>query len=99
MFRVYKGSAPDTLNEVFPLNPDSSCRLRNQQTFATRPIHTVHYGSNSLGYLGPKIQELVPGDIKNFGTLRAFKVSIKSWLPENCPCRLSKRYVYEVGFI
>ena len=99
MFRVYKGSASDVLNEVFPLNPDTSYSLRNQQTFATRTIQTVHYRSNSLSSLGPKTWEMVPSDIKNLGTVKAFKFPIKSWLPENCSCRLCKLYVYQVDLL
>ena len=49
MLRVYMERAPDILNGVFPLNPESlkvwkSGSLRNQQMFATRPIQAVHYG-------------------------------------------------------
>ena len=53
--------------------------FHNQQTFATRPMHAVNYGSN---YLGPKIWEMVPSDVKNLGTVKAFKFVIKRWLPE-----------------
>lgn len=35
--------------------------------FGTRPTYTVHYGSNWLSYLGPKIWENVPSDVKNQG--------------------------------
>ena len=64
IFSVYTKSASKFLNEVFSLNPELSYSLRNQQTFATRPIHTVHYGSNMLSYLGPKIWKKVSSDIK-----------------------------------
>ena len=57
LFRVYTGSATDTLNEVFPLKPPSNYNLRNQQEFTIRPVKTVHYGVNSLAYLGPRIWE------------------------------------------
>ena len=46
MFRVYARSAPDILNKVFLLTPELSYSLRNQQTFATRHVSTVHYGSD-----------------------------------------------------
>ena len=49
MFRRYTERAPDILNEVFPLNPEllrvwKIESLRNQETVATRPKQTVHYG-------------------------------------------------------
>ena len=64
MFRVYTGSATDILNEVFPLKPPSNYNLRNQYEFTVRVIKTVHYGLNSLAYLGPRIQELLPNNLK-----------------------------------
>ena len=65
MFSVYIGTASNFSTEEYPLNPESSYSLRNQQTFATRPIHTIHYGSNSLSYVGPKIWKIVPSNVKN----------------------------------
>ena len=85
MFRVFTGSAPDILNEMFPLNPESSYILRNQQTFSTRSIHILHYGSNSLIYLEPKIWEMVPSDVKNLGTVRDFKLVSKRWATRKLP--------------
>ena len=56
MFRVYTGSATDILNEAFPLKPPSNYSLRNQPEFTVRAIKSVHYGLNSLAYLGPRIR-------------------------------------------
>ena len=65
MFQFYTGNAPNILNEGCLLNAESSYSLRNQQTFVTRPIHAVHYASNSLSYIGTKIWEMAPSDTKN----------------------------------
>ena len=83
--RVYAGSVRNILNEVFPLNPESSYSLRNQQKFATRPIHTVHYASNLLSYKGLIICEMVPSDLKNWGTMKAFKFAIKMLATRELP--------------
>ena len=99
MFRVYTESATDILNEAFPLKPTSNYNLRNQQEFTIRPMKTVHYGLNSLAYLGPKIRELLPNHLKRLESVEAFKSKIKSWKPENCSCRICKPYIYQAGFI
>ena len=49
MFRGYTESGLNILNEVLPLNPEllrvwKIESLNNQETFATRPKQTVHYG-------------------------------------------------------
>ena len=98
MFRVYTGSATDILNELFPLKPPSNYNLRNQPEFIVRPIKTVHYGLNSLAYLGPRMWELIPNNMKRLESVEAFKSKIKGWVPENSPCRICKPYIYQVGF-
>ena len=66
-------SVTDILNEVFPLKPPSNYNLRNQPEFTTRPVKTVHYGLNSLAYLGPRIIELLSNTFKRLESVEAFK--------------------------
>ena len=99
MFRVYTGSATDILNELFPLKLHSNYNLRNQPEFIVRPIKTAHYGLNSFAYLGPRIWELLPNNLKRLESVEAFKSKIKGWIPENGPCRICKPYIYRVDFI
>ena len=87
MFRVDTGSTTDFLNEVFPLKQPSNYNLRNQQEFTLRPMKSVHYGLNSLSYLGPRIWELLRNNLKRLESVEAFKSKIKSWISENYPCR------------
>ena len=82
-----------------PLKPPSNCNLTNQQEFSIRSKKTVHYGLNSLAYLGPRIWELLPNNLKISESVEAFKPKIKSWIPENHPCRICKPYIYQMGFI
>ena len=51
---------------------------------------TVHYGLQSVKYLGPKLWELVLKSTKVSNSLSKFKKLIKSWKPQACPCRLCK---------
>ena len=84
---------------MFPLKPPSNYNLRNQQEFTIRPIKTVHYGLNSLAYVGLRIWELLPNNLKRLESVEAFKSKSKSWILENCLCRICKPYIYQVGFI
>ena len=98
MFKTYTGMAPQIMNEVFPRNYILNYNLRRHPEFASRAINTVHYGSESLSFLGPKIWEMLPVDLKNSDSLDSFKSGIKNWRPQECPCRLCKRYIHRVGF-
>ena len=70
-----------------------------EQKITVRPIKTVHYGFNSLTYLGPIIQELLLNNLKRLESVEAFKPKIKDWIPENCPCKICKPYIYQKSFI
>ena len=98
MFKTYTGKAPQIMNEVFPRNCASIYNLRHHPEFASRAINTVHYGSESLSFLRPKIWEMLPLDLKNSNSLDSFKSEIKNWGPQECPCRIYKSFIYEVGF-
>ena len=99
IYKVKNGIAPDIMNDIFELqNPSYNLRSSCNQ-FRRENVQTVHYGIQSVRYLGPKIWELVPNDIKYSNSLSKFKKLIKSWKPEACPCRLCKTYIAQVGFI
>ena len=76
MFSIYAMGSFDFINEI-------SRRLlqglyRNQQKFATRPMQTVHYGSNLLNYLGLinylvlNIKKMVSRKIRNLINVDTF---------------------------
>ena len=52
---------------------------------------------NHLGFLGPKIWEMLPLDLKNSDFLDSFKSEIKNWRPQEWPFRFCKRYIQQVG--
>ena len=86
------------VKELFPLSTHAY-NLRFTYEFKLKNIKTVRYGTESLSFLGPKIWELVPLEIKSSQSLEEFKKKIKSWIPENCPCGLYKTYLHHVGFM
>ena len=87
-----------TDNEKYFQNP--SCNLRSScNQFRRENIKTVHYSLLPVRYLGPKIWELVPNNIKCNKSLSKYKKLIKSWKLEAWPCRLCKTYISLVGFI
>ena len=74
--------------------------FRSEATYFKREnVKTTHYGIQSVRYLGPKIWDMVQNNIKNCNSLNKFKNSIKSWKPTECPCRLCKKYIAQIGFI
>ena len=90
---------PDITKDVFPLNTSSNYYIKNRLTFYTRPVKPVYKGIESLSYFAPKILELILKSIKSIYLLPAFKIAIKQQKPKDCPCRLCRTYILQVGFV
>ena len=73
--------------------------FRHRSDFIVPFARTVYHGTKTISYLGPKIWDIVPSELKKAQSLNSFKKSIRKWAPDNCPCRLCKRFVNGVGFM
>ena len=99
IYKVKNGIAPGIMNDIFELqNPSYNSRSSCNQ-FRRKNVKTINYGIQSVRYLGPKIWELIPNNIKYSNSLSKFKKLIKLWKLEACPCRLCKTYIAQVAFI
>ena len=98
IYKVLNGLSPSILNDIFvpALYPYN---FRRQNTLQRRRVKSVRYGTESLSFLGPKIWDIIPQNIKQSKTVEIFKSKIKTWIPLECPCRLCKVYVQNLGFI
>ena len=69
--------SPKIMSKAFRLR-DSPCHcLWHTSQFSTDPIQGVYNGTESASYLGPKIWEQIPSEIKNKESLDGFKREIK----------------------
>ena len=98
MFKIHRGLSPDILREIF-LPKISLHNLRRNNTFERGHVRSVYHGTKSLSFLGPKIWDLVPLELKQLESLQVFKLKMKKWIPFECPCRLCQTYVKQVGFV
>ena len=55
----------------------SSYDLRNNNSFKRRRVKSVWHGTELVSYLGPKIWDLVPNEIKESESLNGFKFKSK----------------------
>ena len=73
--------------------------LRNGLIYASYKIKSVRYGTETITYLGPKIQLIIPDEIRESASLETFRQKMKLWKPDSCPCRICKKYIANVGFV
>ena len=99
MFKFRKGLSPPLMGNIFKLRTEIPYNLRNISEFSRPIVNSVYHGTESISYLGPKIWDILPQELKVIDNLAFFKKEIKKWKPENCPCRLCKIYIENLGFI
>ena len=90
--------APEITNEVFDII-ESPYPLRNELRFKPRNIRTVRYGIETAAFVGSKIWSYTPSELKKSTSLNEFSSKIKTWKPENCPCKLCKIYLQRIGYL
>ena len=78
IFKVNNELSVQLVNENFHF-PGNHYNFRHQSgtKFKVDHVKTEIYGKKSVSYLGPKIWNSIPQEIKNFTTLAAVKTKIK----------------------
>ena len=97
MFKVVNGIAPPIMTDIFGEMRDLS--TRSGVSFQRPRINTVYRGENSIRVFGPLVWDtMLPKRFKSCDSLAQFKKCIRTWIPQNCPCRLCKQYMPRLGF-
>ena len=98
MYKVRNNLSPQIMTDMFQFRTNRP-NTRNDNEFWVPMPKTTNYGSESVKYLGPKIWNILPKVLKDSSTLYNFKEKIKSWIPYDCPCKLCKIYIPDLGYI
>ena len=98
MFKIKNKISPTPMQDLFKSKIHNH-ELRNKRLWESSNVRTSIYGTETITYMGPKIWELVPDDIKRSQSLIEFKRKIKMWKPEGCSCKLCKIFVPELGYL
>ena len=97
MYKAANNISPSAIADFLP-NKVIYHDTRNKSNFTREKVNSIHYGAESLRILGPKLWDHLPSEIKSAQSLLLFKSKIKKWSVQNCPCRLCKTYVPNLGF-
>ena len=96
----------ETLNDIAPPIMSSLFEIRENthntryfQVLSNESRRTVNYDLETICYRAPFLWANLPPEYKLANSLNIFKRKIKNWKRENCPCRLCKTYVRELGYI
>ena len=99
MYKVKNMLSPPFIQEMFH-HMGLGCVTRMGDKFVRPGVNKVYKGENSLRNFGPVVwNNMLPEKLKTCTSLAQLKNSIRSWIPKNCPCRLCKHYVQNLGYI
>ena len=101
LIEVYKnlnGLSPPIMLDLFTTR-DNIYNLKNFRELYCEKKKSIQYGTETVTYKAAKLWELLPYDIKNSPTLIEFQDRIKTWSQDNCPSRLCKPYLKNIGYI
>jgi hypothetical protein len=88
MFKVKQGISPPFMKELFT------------DDFRRPNVNSVKKGYRSLRNFGPIVwNDMLPRKLKLCESVDEFKLEIKNWKPENCPCELCNPIIRGVGRI
>ena len=78
-FKVSNSWSPVLINDIFKLRGEQTYNLGKLSQFYRPKVNYAYNGTKSVSFLGPKMWDLVPNELKDIGNLVAFKKAIKKW--------------------
>ena len=101
MTEIYKtkgGLNPPFMKEIC-MQRNISYSLRYGDDAPVLKVRTTSFGVESIAYLGNKLWQVLPQEIKQSNSLPIFKKQIRCWNGGKCSCRLCKVYTPKVWFL
>ena len=101
MIEIYKTKNnlnPPVMSNMFERR-NNAYNLRNFQDFATKRRRTVKMGLETLNYRSPELWLILPENLRQINWLVQFKENVRKWVCIDCPCRLCKLYLPNIGFL
>ena len=98
MYKTRNGLSPSFMLEIFCDNT-AYYNLRNNNEFFQPRVRSVNNGTESFRFKGPQPWQMLPPTIRNSQSLCQFKRKIQRWNGENCPCKLCRVFIPNLGFL
>ena len=73
--------------------------LRNNNEFFQPRVRSVNNGTESVRFKGPQLWQMLPPTIRNSQSLCQFKTKIQRSNGENCPCKLCRVFIPNLGIL
>ena len=98
VFKTKLSLNPSFMKDIFA-EKQVSYGLRGCHNLSLPQARTTCYGLETISFLGCRLWQALPNDLKQSDTLSSFKRKIKTWRGEECNCRICRPFVAQVGFL
>ena len=98
VFKVVNNICPPIMKTFFDFR-ENRYNIKKSQEMRQQKVRTIQYGRETALYCAPKLWSIVPADLKSFPNVNLFKSKIKHWECTECPCKLSKTYLKNIGYV
>ena len=98
IYKIINHIAPPIMSSLFEIR-ENTHNKRHFKVFSNESRRTVNYNLETICYRAPFLWQVYHQNINLQMSLNIFKRKRKSWKRENCPCRLCRTYVRELGYI
>ena len=98
VFKVVNKTGPPIMKTFFDLR-ENRYSIRKFQEMRQEKVRTVQYGLETAIYHAPQLWSLVPTDLKSVPNVVQFKSKIKHWECTECPSKLCRTYLRNIGHV
>ena len=98
IYKTVHNLNPTFMTQVFE-EKDVPYNFRESNSLTLPKAKTTLYGIDTVRYIGKKLWQVLPTEIKESISLEVFKQKIKLIKSFDCSCRLCKNFVPSLGFI
>ena len=99
IYKVKMRLSPPTMNDIFSLIENSSYNLKCGVIVNGRNIRTSKFGFQTVSTIRTILWNDLSTELKNRESLKIFKQKIKLWSPNNCPCKVCRKFIKDFGYI
>ena len=97
--KVKMGLFPPIMNDIFSLSENSSYNLSCSVTVNRRNIRTSKFGFETVRTIEAIFWNDLPAELKHAESLKILKQKMKRWHPNDCPCKICRKFIKNLGYI
>ena len=94
IYKVKMGLSPSIMNIL-----KCFLQFKSGVTVTRRNTRTNKFGFETIITIGAVLWQNLPNHLKNSDSLNTFKHRIRQWPPDNCPSKICRNFIKNLGYI